>query len=420
MKINLESIEQASQPIELFYQGCKSEATKTHYRYVIHRVVTDYFEDVLASGGFEGKVNELVLKSKEDPAWAMKVMISLIKTLKEQTELPETSTDHIRPRTVNNYTNAMKKLFDMNEVPLVWRKLYSMLPEMNFDDGSRGYTRSEIQKMLRFADASDRVAVLITSSSGIRLGAFDFQWGDIKPVYLYDNKLLYEDEKITESVSKEGKIVCGMILIYKGSSSSQFAFITPETWEAVEDYRQYCIQEIRREPNDTDPFFKQAGQLLKGQPIKPLKEDGLASRIRRLVHKAGIRDAMTRGKKRYNIPLMNGFRRFFNKTNKESVSKDSMLGQLIKKEMMMGHSGLIQLDRNYFKIHVTELIEEYLNAVPNLTISDEIRKQTIIDKQQTTISKLKMKDAKIEDLEKQLEQVKFGLEAIKKSKKIVL
>ena len=60
---------------------------------------------------------------------------------------------------------------------------------------------------------------------------------------------------------------------------------------------------------------------------------------------------------------MNGFRRFWNKTCKESLSRDSPLGSLIKKEFMMGHTGLIKLDRNYFKTHTLELAEEYLNAV---------------------------------------------------------
>jgi len=40
---------------------------------------------------------------------------------------------------------------------------------------------------------------------------------------------------------------------------------------------------------------------------------------------------------------------------------------------MMGHTGLIPLDKNYFREHAYELIEEYLKAVPALTISDEER-----------------------------------------------
>jgi hypothetical protein len=40
---------------------------------------------------------------------------------------------------------------------------------------------------------------------------------------------------------------------------------------------------------------------------------------------------------------------------------------------MMDHTGLVKLDRNYFQTHVLELAEEYLNAVPNLTIDDSER-----------------------------------------------
>lgn len=43
---------------------------------------------------------------------------------------------------------------------------------------------------------------------------------------------------------------------------------------------------------------------------------------------------------------------------------------------MMGHTGLIRLDRNYFQAHNLELVEEYLNAVPSLTISDVQRVRT--------------------------------------------
>jgi cell shape-determining protein MreC len=82
---------------------------------------------------------------------------------------------------------------------------------------------------------------------------------------------------------------------------------------------------------------------------------------------------MKKGQKRHEVPVMNGFRRFWNKACKESLSRDSPLASLIKKEFMMGHTGLVKFDRNYFKTQVLELAEEYLNAVSNLTISDEER-----------------------------------------------
>ena len=39
----------------------------------------------------------------------------------------------------------------------------------------------------------------------------------------------------------------------------------------------------------------------------------------------------------------------------------------------MSHTGLLKLDKNYFRTHWMELVEEYLEAIPSLTISSEER-----------------------------------------------
>jgi len=62
---------------------------------------------------------------------------------------------------------------------------------------------------------------------------------------------------------------------------------------------------------------------------------------------------------------------------------------------MMGHGGLIKLDKNYFKEHIDELIEEYLHSISNLTIDDSARKQLELDRVNKEKSELeKGKDAK--------------------------
>ena len=67
---------------------------------------------------------------------------------------------------------------------------------------------------------------------------------------------------------------------------------------------------------------------------------------------------------------------------------------------MMGHSGLISLDKNYFKTHVYELAEEYLNAVPNLTIDDSTRLRESNKLKDKKIKALESdKDTRITDLE---------------------
>ena len=85
---------------------------------------------------------------------------------------------------------------------------------------------------------------------------------------------------------------------------------------------------------------------------------------------AGLREG--RDGKRYRVPLMNGFRRFFNKTCKEALSGGSTLGSLIKHEFMLGHSGFASLDENY-KTDALEMAAEYVKAVPDLTIDDAER-----------------------------------------------
>jgi len=47
-------------------------------------------------------------------------------------------------------------------------------------DDSRRWIREEIKKLLNHANAQDSCAIFIASSSGIRLGAFDFLWGGCK------------------------------------------------------------------------------------------------------------------------------------------------------------------------------------------------------------------------------------------------
>jgi len=403
VKITATSINEALQPIELFYSGLRTDQTRRIYEYNLKKIVNEFFEDILTSEGFENRVNELVNRAKNDQKWIMNLIITMVSELKKRLSLPNDDPNRIKnPKTIRGYTNPLKKLLLMNEIPLVWEKIYSMIPDDYCNSETRGYTRTEIKKMIHHSKIEDTCAILIASSSGIRLGSFDYQWKDVRPVYQFEGRLLWEDEQVTEDVSKYGKVVCALILIYKNSNQSQFAFITPEAYESILEYREQWIQDVGREPKGTDPFFKISGLV-----VKQLSGIGLATRIKRVVIDSGLRKPLVKGQNRHEVPIMNGFRRFFNKTNKESLGRDSSLAQLIKKEQMMGHSGLIKLDFNYFKTNISELIEEYLNSVPNLTISDEERlKIQNKNLQQKNQELEKIKDEKLADMDRQLKEVR--------------
>ena len=122
-----------------------------------------------------------------------------------------------------------------------------------------------------------------------------------------------------------------------------------------------------------------------------------------MVEKACLRAQLQNGKRRHDVPIMNGFRRFWNKVSKETLSKDSALASLIKKEFMLGHAGLTKFDRNYFKIHIWDYVKEYLALVPDLTISNENRLRV-------ENARLRKDQVTIEDLRADMNEMKGQME----------
>jgi len=371
----------------------------------------DHFEKILFAPTYKDRVAEFVDRAKNDSKWLSKVLKTYVKEFKKRCELPPDNPNFVKPVTIDNYIYAIKKLTDTNEIPLVWQSIYSILPPKTADEDTRGYYRKEIQKMLSIADVEDRAIILTACSSGIRKGGFELKWKNLVPVYQYNGKLLWDVEDVTESVSENGKIVCALLNIYDTDPKSNYvALLTSEAWYALQSYRETWVTKVKRYPNPEDPLFKQRGYF-----VKPLTPMGISTRLVEVAKKANLRPPLLKGKRRQEIPVMNGLRRFFNKQNKESLSKDSLLAQLIKKEIMLGHTGLIKLDKNYFKTQVLELIEEYLNAVPNLTISNEERQKMIIENQRNKIDELESKDKRISDLELKMENIKEHLKRVSES-----
>ncbi|MGI0007350.1 MAG: integrase [Nitrosotalea sp.] len=386
-------------PLDLFYDGCRSPATKERYTRYLHTILCDIYETVF-EGTFEQRANKFVLKAKSDPDWTINLLLALSKKLKGRTTLPKQDKDYLNPTSFGNYFKPLKKLLDMNGVPVVWKRVYATFPEQDNNSEGRGYELEEIANLLEFAKGSmDKAIILVASSSGIREGGMSLKWQDVMPVYKVDDDVLLE---ITESQEKNAKVICAILKIYQGTASFYPAFITPEAYDALSNWRKTWTMDVGREPKPTEPIFKKEGDL----PIM-LEPTAIKARIEKVLRKSGFRTPLTKDKRRHEIPVMNGFRRFFNKVNKNAISKDSPLGALIKKENMMGHTGLIKLDKNYFKTHVLELVEEYLNAVPHLTIDDSQRKAIEIEN-------LKKRGTELENHIHENKQLKENVEALNK------
>ena len=408
MKITKKSlVKLEDKPIELFYQGIRSQETRVSYTRKLRKILCEYLEEIFEEG-FESRAAQFVYLAKQDPDETIRILLSLSRLLKERTEKEPSDKDYLNPSSFANFFKPIKKLFDMNGIGIPWKRVYATYPELdNLSDG-RGYTKEEIQTMLNFAQgAVDHAIILVEASSGVRAGGLSgLKWEDIEPVYKVDDQIVLET---TESQMARAEVVCAVLRIYAHSDQEYPAFITPEAYHAIQGYRKSWIMDVGREPKPHEPLFKKAGPF-----VKPLNDSGIRQRMVRVVKKAGIRTPLVKGKRRHEIPTMNGFRRFWNKTSKESVSKDSPLADLIKKEFMMGHVGLTKLDKNYFKVHIMELVEEYLTIMPNLTISDEERINAENRKLRLEKTELENEKYKVTKLEQEFKNVTIILNELQK------
>ena len=76
IKISEEDIENVNQnPLELFYQGIRAEATRDKYTRTLRRIVCDVLEDVL-QGSFEERVVQLVKRAKIDTDWGLGILLT--------------------------------------------------------------------------------------------------------------------------------------------------------------------------------------------------------------------------------------------------------------------------------------------------------------------------------------------------------
>lgn len=401
MKLTREDMMRSGEvpPLDLFRQGIRAKATRDRYTESLRKVVCEFLEEWL-EGDFEERVAQLVRHGRDEPDWTRDLLVSLSRKLRERTELAKDDPDYLNPVSFGNYFKPLRKLFRMNDVSISWDRVYATYPELDNMADTTGWTREEIAQMMENTrGALDRTIVLLLASSGVRAGALpDLNWRDLTPVYRVGDKLTMDPG--------EGEVVCAALEVYRGSAESYTTFVTPEAFSALQKYGREWSEAMGRQASPDDPMFL----MTRGLPARASNQS-LRERVGWMARKAGLRGRLKRGR-RHDVPLMNGFRRFWNKTCKETLSGDSTLASLIKKEYMMGHRGLTSLDQNYFKTGVLELAAEYMTAVPDLTIDDSDRLRLSNKRMSDNIQKMEgekkqnaEKDARIVQLEEKVRKM---------------
>lgn len=305
----------------------------------------------------------------------------------------------MKRQAIRNYYNPVIKFCRANRVRLNSDIYNDHLPKRTKSKNTK-YSHEQIQRLLNTADLRMRMVILLLSSTGVRIDAL--------PSMTFAN--------LEETDSGLYKIV-----VYQGEEEEYVTFCTPEAKQAVTEYREYreIYGEIitNKSPLIREQFDKR--DTFSAQHPKHITKNLLTVTLTSLLEAEGIRtrvklvDGQKAASNRSEVPLCNGFRRFFS-----SACVNSKLTPE-KRWLLEGHN-LKANDDSY--VHVIETLEqEYLQAVPFLTINQENRlkeevKQLIEKQDDITLLKLEhrqeMKKVK-DDMEKQMSEMRMLAESQK-------
>ena len=366
-------------PLGNFYSGIKSEETKKSYRKTLREFLFAIKE---FTGTFEQKANQFAEFGVKNPDEMKSLLKNYAKHLRERTEKPTTDVTYLNPNTLPNKFKSIKKFLKMNEIPMEWGGIEAIFPEQNNIKQTRGYTTEELRKILDYyKDPTSQFLILAESSSGMRVGDLESQkWSNINPIYAS-----IEGEFTHDKSKSGGKIICASMIVYEGTSSRYIELISIEAWEKLQTLREFWIMKMKKEPKPDDPIFiTKTGELF--------KKGGIISKVTKIVEASGIQSPLTEGQRNHDVPMTHGMRKRWNKVMSEKNINGDSYGNLIRKERLFGHTiSVTTLDNSYFHSTIKKSVSQYLEAMPDLMISNEFRQLKIVNEFQEKNKKLEEK-----------------------------
>ena len=389
LKISYDDINNRNDPYQLFLDSIKSPETARKYKKLLERFlhsIPDQVYEKSTRKNIKNSDKEAIAKTfvdlaKKNPNLAMNIIATYIKEEKKLVESGQLSSG-----TLENHIKPIKVLLDANRIPIHWKSLRRLYPRKQTTVKDRAYTKQELQKMLETArDITDKVIITLFSSGGFRLEAWNyFTWKDLK---------LFKNE--------DGTYKGGALLIYANDEEQYWTHITPEACKYLELYMEKWNSDIGDYPKKDQPLLK----AVKYPTIHRLSSNGVKKRIEKLVKSIGMRQSLSEDKKRYEVPLDHGFRKYFN-----TMMRRAKVNYL-DKEDMMGHK--VGLERHYerYQEEDFERFPEYQKAIPFLTISDEDRLRFENQQKQGEIEEIQKKNKELEDLARRIDELENGQES---------
>jgi hypothetical protein len=276
----------------------------------------------------------------------------------------------------------------MNDVALNWKKISKGLPSSHRPARDRAPTIEEIGKVLEYPDRRIKPIVSLMASCGMRLGAWDYlRW-----------------KHVTAMTNSDGGIIAAKLLVYAGDSEEYYTFCTPEAYDALKEWMDFRTSHGEKITGDSwlmrdlwqTTNVKHSPRGLAAYP-RQLKSSGIKSILTRAMAEQGIRGQLLSGEKRHEWKLAHGFRKRF-KTICEEVMRP------INVELLMGHD--IGISGSYYRPTERQVLEDYLKAVPLLTLGPEDRLKLQTKDLQAGLSSVRVVEGKLVEKEQELQSLR--------------
>ncbi len=299
------------------------------------------------------ELDELVELARSQPSKVEDLFFDFIETRKKE---------GVGGSTIHMARDAVKLLLEMNDIEKVnWKKIDRLIPRARRHGSDRPPSSEEIRRLLLHADLKMKCIILLLVSSGIRIGALEYlTWGDLEPI-------------------KAAGFQFAKLRVYSGEPEEYTTFVSPECHEALLEYRK-AREDVGEKITRKSPLISiqlNERKIAEGAPAtaRVVKSRVIANKLGLLWKEMGLRETVVgEGKAirqkaiRHEFKQAHGFRKFF-KVECERFTKSLFV------EIFMGHA--TGVTASYMKPPIENMIEEYVKAIPGITImtSREIKSE---------------------------------------------
>ena len=289
---------------------------------------------------------------------------------------------NLRRKTIVNKLAPVELFLDVNKTLYHKRALHLLFGK---DDQKKGnelpYTTDDVQKMLDITKIKrSRAVILFFSSIGGR------------PSVIADPILRFKHVYPMQ-------LGCKAVLLYSDSNEEYWAFLTPESSNALDDYVDFRINKGEKITKESPVFVEKSSKngVYDVDNLQPLSYEGLHHIMRRVLKNAGVERIKTGY--RFDKAIFYGFRKRFNTI----LKIDSEINSNVAEKLMAHKKGL---DGVYFKPTKEDCFKEFLKAVPELTISEaEKLKIRVKDLEESKEELTKRYEVRLSETEKILKEL---------------